>query len=114
MQISTVATVSRFVAVLCGFSYLVGAILLGGAASLSGGPTDGHYYLSSHGKLTEVSEAVYSYSRYHALVTIALVIIALGLSMKSKPTQRELLISRYVGAVLVASGLLLGWWWNRG
>ena len=48
-----------------------------------------------------------------AIVTIAIFAIAFGLTLKSKPTQEELRIGRYVGAVLMAAGLLLVWW-SRG
>jgi len=37
---------------------------LGGDA-VNGRSENGHYYLSSHGKKTEVSEAVFNYSRIH-------------------------------------------------
>jgi hypothetical protein len=50
---------------------------LGGDA-LNGYSADGHYYLSQKGKLTEVTEAVFTYSKWHAislLVTFPIVII---------------------------------------
>nr|WP_050780973.1 hypothetical protein [Bradyrhizobium sp. ORS 278] len=47
-------------------AFVVGAIALGGDA-ISGRSGGGHYYLASHGKLTEVSAAVFTYSRWHIL-----------------------------------------------
>src|SRR5689334_6962887 len=59
---------------LCGFVIAIGilnflafaitAVRLGGDA-INGRSENGHYYFSSHGKTTEVSEAVYNYSRIH-------------------------------------------------
>ena len=42
------------------------ASYLGGDA-LAGKIEDGHYYVSSHGHYTEVSHAVYLYSKVHAV-----------------------------------------------
>jgi hypothetical protein len=44
--------------------FFVMALLLGGDA-VSGKIESGRYYLSSHGRLTEVSRRTYFYSRYH-------------------------------------------------
>ncbi|HKM68340.1 MAG TPA: hypothetical protein VJX70_14310 [Candidatus Acidoferrum sp.] len=44
--------------------FWVAAVYLGGDA-LSGHAFDGRYYLSSHGHLTEVSRAVFTYSKWH-------------------------------------------------
>ena len=41
-------------------------IYLGGDA-LNGYAKDGHYFLCSHGRYTEVSGAVWTYSYYHAI-----------------------------------------------
>jgi hypothetical protein len=40
------------------------AIYIGGDA-ISGKEVDGHYFLSNHGHLTEVSRAVFTYSLWH-------------------------------------------------
>ena len=45
-------------------AFAITATSLGGDA-INGRSENGHYYLSSHGKSTEVSEAVYNYSRMH-------------------------------------------------
>lgn len=58
--------------------FLIGAVILGGDA-VSGKVEDGHYYLSNHGRLTEVSRGAYIYSRTHTLsvwVTHPLAILA--------------------------------------
>jgi hypothetical protein len=41
------------------------AIVIGGDA-VNGKIVGGHFYLASHGKLTEVSETVFTYSLWHA------------------------------------------------
>ena len=45
-------------------TFVIVAVAIGGDA-VNGKAVGGHYYLASHGKLTEVSEAVYSYSLWH-------------------------------------------------
>ena len=45
-------------------------IYLGGDA-LNGHARDGHYFLGSHGRYTEVTRAVWTYSRWHAISVIA-------------------------------------------
>lgn len=45
-------------------AYGVAATCLGGDA-INGRAENGHYFLSSHGKQTEVSEVVFNYSRIH-------------------------------------------------
>lgn len=44
--------------------FVIVAVAIGGDA-VNGKAVGGHYYLASHGKLTEVSEAVYTYSLWH-------------------------------------------------
>jgi hypothetical protein len=46
-------------------SFIGIADYLGGDA-LNGHQAGGHYFLSNHGKLTEVSRAVFTYSQWHA------------------------------------------------
>jgi hypothetical protein len=46
------------------FAFAIIAACLGGDA-VNGRSVGGHYFLSSHGKKTEVSEAVFNYSRIH-------------------------------------------------
>lgn len=45
-------------------AYVIAACVLGGDA-WNGCIQHGHYYLSSHGHLTEVSRAVFQYSLWH-------------------------------------------------
>jgi hypothetical protein len=44
------------------------AVYLGGDA-VNGKVVAGHYYLMSHGRYTEVSEAIFAYSRWHVYST---------------------------------------------
>ena len=44
--------------------FWIAAVYLGGDA-ISGKAVDGHYFLSNHGHLTEVSQAVFTYSKWH-------------------------------------------------
>jgi hypothetical protein len=46
------------------FLFILGAIFLGGDA-LSGRAENGHYFVSSHGALTEVSAFAWAYSLVH-------------------------------------------------
>jgi hypothetical protein len=48
--------------------FVVVAMAIGGDA-LNGTSVDGHYYLASHGRLTEVSAGVFHYSEVHAVIT---------------------------------------------
>jgi len=45
-------------------AFVIVASAIGGDA-VNGRTVGGHFYLASHGKLTEVSEAVYTYSLWH-------------------------------------------------
>ncbi|MGI4717993.1 MAG: hypothetical protein ACRYF6_06445 [Janthinobacterium lividum] len=53
-------------------SFFVGCLYLGGDA-LNGKIEDGHFYLSDHGKLTEVSKGIYRYSQVHGASVFALI-----------------------------------------
>ena len=44
--------------------FWIGAVLLGGDA-LNGKVENGHYFLGSHGRFTEVSFDVFTYSQWH-------------------------------------------------
>ena len=52
---------------LCVLNFFVFAIVAGviGGDAVNGKAVGGHFYLGSHGKFTEVSEDVYTYSRWH-------------------------------------------------
>ena len=45
-------------------AFWIAAVYLGGEA-ISGRAVDGHYCLSNHGHLTEVSRAIFIYSEWH-------------------------------------------------
>ena len=51
------------------FAFFFIDLYLGGDA-LNGYARDGHYFLCSHGRYTEVSDAVWTYSRWHAISVI--------------------------------------------
>lgn len=59
------------------------AIYLGGDA-LNGKSDNGHFFLSNHGKLTEVSEAVYRYSQLHGLSVFLLIGLVLIVHLAQK------------------------------
>ena len=46
------------------FVFFVVAVYLGGDA-INGKMENGHFYLMSHGRLTEVNEDVFAYSKWH-------------------------------------------------
>jgi hypothetical protein len=62
------------------FAFFIESAALGGDA-LNGRVTHGHYYVASHGTYTEVSEAIWTASRIHTVVTFLswpLVILAMA------------------------------------
>ena len=66
--------------------FFVVAVSIGGDA-VNGFRSDGHFFLSSHGKLTEVSESVWLYSRAHAyslMITHPLAILAAFMLNRTK------------------------------
>jgi TRAP-type C4-dicarboxylate transport system permease small subunit len=56
--------------------FFAGAMWLGGDAA-NGNARNGHYFLREHGHSTEVSQAVFTYSEWHANITIFSMLIAL-------------------------------------
>ena len=67
MKLETKKTLCGWMIAIGMLNFLAFAIIatcLGGDA-INGRSENGHYFFSSHGKETEVSEAVYSYSRIH-------------------------------------------------
>jgi hypothetical protein len=93
MQTRTVQRICNAVLLLAVVNFLAFAIfssILGGDA-LTGKIEDGHYYLRYRGKYTEVSPAVFQYSRLHALslfVTFPLGIFAAFSSYGTKPSSK--------------------------
>jgi hypothetical protein len=55
-----------YLAILNFACFVIIGLYLGGDA-LNGYAKDGHYFLDSHGRLTEVSSGVWTYSYYHAI-----------------------------------------------
>jgi hypothetical protein len=60
-------------------AFIVVATYLGGDA-LNGRVKDDHYFLFAHGKYTEVSQAVFNYSRIHAY-SVRLTVALYGLAI---------------------------------
>jgi hypothetical protein len=48
--------------------YLAGTIILGGDALNNGYNSNGHFYIKSHGRIKEVTEGLFEYSRWHASI----------------------------------------------
>ena len=67
------------------------AVYLGGDA-VNGRAVGEHFYLSSHGKLTEVSESVWNYSKWHVYsvwVTHPLGLLAAFLYLRLRKQRNE-------------------------
>jgi hypothetical protein len=67
------------------FSFIFIDLYLGGDA-LNGYARDGHYFLCSHGRYTEVGRAVWTYSYWHAIsvfITHGLVFISVAIFMNT-------------------------------
>lgn len=81
-----------FIAILNFMTFWIVALVIGGDA-VSGKVLGGHYYVSSHGKLTEVSPRVWHYSRAHTIsvwVTHPVGILgAGGMGLPSRRLQRR-------------------------
>jgi hypothetical protein len=59
-------------------AFVAGTLVLGGDA-LNGKVVNGHYFLNSHGRHTEVTRATYSYSWWHgASLTASFVLFAVA------------------------------------
>lgn len=68
------------VAIVNFIAFVIIAILIGGD-SANGRIDNGHYFVASHGRLTEVSARAFTYSQWHArslFVTHPLGMIAIG------------------------------------
>jgi hypothetical protein len=97
----------RYLAILSFAAFVVAAILLGGDA-INGHVENGRYFLSWHGRPTEVSSAVFNYSRYHAFATMGLFAAAMASYFLSKPDateakwQRRLVIFVFVATLAMS------------
>ena len=63
------------------FFVFMGVSLYLGGDGLNGKKMAGHYYVADHGQYTEVSYAVFLYSRIHALFTLGTFVVLLGLML---------------------------------
>ena len=48
--------------------YLAGTMVLNGDALSSGSVSNGHFYITNHGRTKEITEGVFNYSRWHASI----------------------------------------------
>lgn len=70
------------------FSFIALDLYLGGDA-LNGRQAAGHYFLANHGRMTEVSRAVFEYSQWHArslFITHPLALLAGWMAFKKRAT----------------------------
>jgi len=96
----------RYIALISALTFVGIALLIGGDAI--NGRSDGtHYFLASHGRYTEVSRAVFQYSRIHAISAVALVLIALLASLFSRPGPTELRWQRMLILAFVLTVVLV-------
>lgn len=56
-------------------AYMLVTVLIGGDA-INGHEMDGHYFLASHGKLTEVSRGLFIFSEVHSVAVWVLFALA--------------------------------------
>jgi hypothetical protein len=56
-----------FVLAVINFATFISINIYIGGDALNGHMIDGHYFLGSHGRYTEVSRAIWTYSYYHAV-----------------------------------------------
>jgi hypothetical protein len=68
-------------------TFWIGVVYLGGDA-VNGKIDQGHYFLASHGHFTEVSKAIYTYSKIHCLTAVAgiplLMIVVVQYNLRKK------------------------------
>jgi len=72
-------------------AFFLALLYLGGDASM-GKVADGHYFLSSHGHLTEVSRAVFRYSEVHGSIVVwslPIMFIAMGWGIHLRTLMRR-------------------------
>jgi hypothetical protein len=48
--------------------YLAGTMVLNGDALHGGSVSNGHFYITNHGRTNEITEGLFNYSRWHASV----------------------------------------------
>jgi hypothetical protein len=80
-----------FVAWLNGCSFFIHESVLGGSAT-NGKIENGHYYVGSHGRYTEVSRSTWQFSRWHEYSAIlsTFVFLLLGIFLAvEKPREKH-------------------------
>ena len=88
---SKVCTIVGAIALFNFLAFLIGCAALGGDA-LNGKSEGGRYYVSNHGKLTEVSESAFTYSEIHCysvFITHALIFICVVANWEGKKATRK-------------------------
>lgn len=88
LLLARASTAIRYLAILSFGAFMLTAIILGGDA-LNGHIENGRYFLSWHGRPTEVSALVFGYSRYHAIASLVLLALAAISVLVSKPNPTE-------------------------
>jgi hypothetical protein len=58
------------------FAFVIGSGYLGGDA-LNGYVRAGHYFVCAHGSCTEVAEAIWRYSYWHAIASIGAILLVI-------------------------------------
>jgi hypothetical protein len=87
-KIHLVACTIRSVAIVNFFAFIMALQYLGGDV-LNGKEEGGQYFLSQHGKLTEVSASVFLYSKWHSISSMVLMAAAMLVTVISKPNVVE-------------------------
>jgi hypothetical protein len=65
------------------FVFFLTSLLIGGSGSI-GKIQDGKYYVGNHGKYTEVSQAMFEFSRIHGTFSIIILVTALLIVLLSR------------------------------
>lgn len=93
MKISTLPTWFAYtvfaIAVINFAAFVLIALVIGGDA-LNGHEVSGRYFLSNHGKLTEVGRMTYEYSKWHAISVFITHPVAIFVGWKWSRQQRVL------------------------
>ena len=92
------STAVRYIAILSFAAFVIAATILGGDA-LNGQTENGRYFLSWHGRATEVSAFVFRYSWYHAIASFVLLALAAISVLVSKPSPSE---AKWQGRLVLA------------
>lgn len=97
------AVALRYIAILNFFAMVTAMIHFGGDA-MNGHEDGGRYFLSWHGRLTEVSGGVYMYSRLHMYLAFGLCVAAAVSVFFARPGLAE---QRVQGRLIVGLGMIM-------